>query len=90
MSEYSTMEHIYRIHGNHSEQFAINSDDHEDGNDQPTYQHVEHMKTGVSLIPFTLMNETDVSCSPKFTLSKFHSPSNDENPLHCYSPQVHD
>lgn len=68
MSEYSTMEHIFQIHGNHSDEFAINSND---GNDQPTYKHVESMKTSASLIPFTLMNETDVSCSPKFTLSKF-------------------
>lgn len=73
MSEYSTMEHIFRIHGNHSEQFAVNSDDVENGNDQPTYKHVEHMKASASSIPYTLINETDVSCSPKFTLSKIHS-----------------
>lgn len=63
------MEHIFQIHGNDSEQFALNSND---GYDQPTYRHVESMKTSASLVPFTLMNETDVSCSPKFTLSKFH------------------
>jgi hypothetical protein len=69
MSEYSTMEHVLQIHDNHSEQFSINSDD---GNDMPTYRHVEHIKTSASMIPFSLMNATDVSCSPKFSLRKLN------------------
>jgi hypothetical protein len=69
MNEYSTIEHVLQIHDNHSEQFSINSDD---GNDMPTYRHVEHIKTSASMIPFSLMNATDVSCSPKFSLRKLN------------------
>jgi len=64
------MEHVLQIHDNHSEQLAIHSNDE---NDLPTYKHVEHMKTSASMMPFTLINETDVSCSPKFNISKLNT-----------------
>ncbi len=69
MTEHSTIEHVLQIHGNHSGQFSINSND---GNDMPTYRHVESIKTSASMIPFTLMNTTDVTCSPKFSISKLN------------------
>jgi len=69
MNEYSTKEHILQIHDNHSEHLSINPND---GNGVSTYKHVEHIKASASMLPFTLINTTDVSCSPKFSLRKLN------------------
>lgn len=65
MSEYSTEEHFLQVHDNHSEPLAMN---YYEANDLPSYKHVEHIKASASMIPFALMNSTDVTCSPKFSL----------------------
>lgn len=67
MSEYSTMEHVLQIHHNHSGQLELGThDEHE----SPIYTHVENIKLSLSTLPFTIANETDVRCSPRFSLRK--------------------
>lgn len=67
MSEYSTEEHFLQVHDNHSEPLAMN---YYEVNDLPSYKHVENIKASASIVPFALMNATDVTCSPKFSLRK--------------------
>ena len=67
MSEYSTMEHILRIHDNHSQHLAI---DLNDDTKLATYRHVEHMKTNGAASSYILGNVTRVNCSPKYSLRK--------------------
>jgi hypothetical protein len=66
-SEYSTLEHVLQIHNNHSKQLSL---DNYDEYESPVYTHVENMKTGVSILPFTIGNATNVKCSPRFSLRK--------------------
>jgi hypothetical protein len=68
MSEYSTIEHILRIHNNHSEHLPIENDSE---HNFPVYTHVENIKTSLLILPFTIGNATKVKCSPKFSLRKF-------------------
>ncbi|CAF4541732.1 unnamed protein product [Rotaria sp. Silwood2] len=65
MSEYSTMDHILRIHNNHSNQLPIEIYDEYDS---PAYTHVEDIKTNVFILPLTIVNATHVKCSPRFSL----------------------
>ncbi|CAF1395460.1 unnamed protein product [Rotaria sp. Silwood1] len=65
MSEYSTIDHILRIHNNHSEQLPIETYDEYD---LPVYTHVENIKTSVYILPFIIVNATHVKCSPRFSL----------------------
>lgn len=67
MSEYSTVEHFYQIHDNHSEHFSLKSNDDYGG---PIYKHVEYLKTSSAMVSFVVGNTTDVNCSPKFSLRK--------------------
>jgi hypothetical protein len=67
MSEYSTMEHVLHLHGNHSEHLLLDSSYE---NDTATYTHVENLKISLSKLPFTLGNATHVKCSPRFSLRK--------------------
>jgi len=70
-SEYSTLEHVLQIHNNHSKQLSLeNYDEYE----SPVYTHVENMKTGASILPFTIGNATNVKCSPRFSLRKLRAP----------------
>ena len=79
MSEYSTVEHYYQIHDNHSEQLALKSGDDYGG---PIYKHVEYLKTSASIVPFAIGNTTDVNCSPKFSLRKWiHCREEGENEI---------
>jgi hypothetical protein len=66
-SEYSTLEHVLQIHNNHSKQLSL---DTYDENESPVYTHVENIKPGVSILPFTIGNATNVKCSPRFSLRK--------------------
>lgn len=67
MTEYSTIEHFFQLHSNHSEQLLIQSSDE---NGLLGYKHVEHIKKSDSSAPFIVGNATDVSCSPKSNLRK--------------------
>ncbi|CAF3347704.1 unnamed protein product [Rotaria sp. Silwood1] len=65
MTEYSTTEHFFQIHNNHSEHFSIK---YSDGNDAMMYKHVEHIKKSDTAGSFIAGNLTDVNCSPKSNL----------------------
>ncbi|CAF2334956.1 unnamed protein product [Rotaria sp. Silwood2] len=65
MTEYSTREHFFQLHNNHSERFSIKSSDDDD---DMVYEHVEHIKKSDTTVPFIAGNLTDVSCSPKSNL----------------------
>ncbi|CAF0950336.1 unnamed protein product [Rotaria sordida] len=65
MTEYSTIEHVFQIHNNHSERFSIKSSDDDD---LIIYKHVEHIKKSDATVPFIPSNLTNVNCSPKSNL----------------------
>lgn len=69
MTEFSTTEHVFQIHHNHSERLSIKHSD-EDG--PVAYKHVEHFKKTDATSSFIVGNLTDVSCSPKFNLRKLN------------------
>ena len=69
MMEYSTKEHVFQVHRNHSEHLSIESSDR---NNAPTYTHVEHIKKSDLSVLFMVRNTTDVSCSPKSNLRKLN------------------